>query len=679
MRITILGGGAGAMTAAYWLAPHHDVTVYQLGWRLGGKGASGRNPDAGYRIEEHGLHIWMGFYANAFRMMRAVYGELNRDPHQPLATWQDAFKPQTIFTMMEKGADGAWLDEEWIIPTPIKPGEPGDQTGFGSPCGYHRSLLEWTKDRIEGFLSGRERPTKQPHNLPEQHVLHLKALHAALHEATAHAGPLREPGKPDPEGITHHHTLLRLALEAVQVLIGVGFDLSRNHLGMQRTLMLVDISVATLLGMIRDLCGNDWTSIDDQEWRAWMLKNGLHQQSSWCSVVRAMYDIVFAYRDGDATDPSKADLAAGTTTCAMMRIYLDYYDSVFLKMQAGMGDTIFAPIYQVLSKRGVKFKYFHRLREVVPSADGQQIDELRIGIQATAKGSYEPLVDVKGLPSWPSVPLYDQLVEGDELREKHIDLEAYDADWPDVAELVLKHGVDFDHVVFGLSLGAVPFVCPQILQQKESWRSMVEHVKVVRTQAAQLWLSRCVADMGWPPALDGRCYSERTVFGTFIEPIDTWADMSQLIPREDWSVPVNNIAYLCGAMKDSDPASEEVPRELTREMLEKDMSIVWTTSYRDGKFRYDWLAVDEPGATFTDEERFRKQFFRVNTQPTELYVLSVSGSTKYRLDPANPGYANLSLAGDWVLNGFALGCVESAVLGGMKGVQRFCPGMVIVE
>ena len=69
----------------------------------------------------------------------------------------------------------------------------------------------------------------------------------------------------------------------------------------------------------------------------------------------------------------------------------------------------------------------------------------------------------------------------------------------------------------------------------------------------------------------------------------------------------------------------------------------------------------------------------MNTEPTELYVLSVAGSTKHRLDPANNGYANLSLAGDWVYNGFAIGCVEAAVLGAMKGVQRFCPGMQIVE
>ena len=687
MKIAILGGGIGSMTAAYCLTnpgpdgkvPDHDITVYQLGWRLGGKGASGRNADEGQRVEEHGLHIWMGFYANAFRMIRNVYGELDRPHGKPLATWKDAFKPQTVYTMMDTNKQGDWIDDEWIVTAPILPGEPGDQTSFGSPCGYHGNVIQWIKNRIEAVLDGREQHTRERVELHEAHALHLKALRAALHEASAHAAPPREHGKPDPD-LTHHHLLLRLALEGIQKLIGIGLDLTEDHPVPRRVFLLADVAVATLLGMIRDLCGKAWDSIDDQEWRSWLTANGLHKQSIWCSFVRALYDIVFAYRDGDATDPSKADLAAGTTVQTIMRINFDYYESIFLKMQAGMGDTIFGPLYEVLKKRGVKFKFFHRLRDVVPSDDGIQIDELCIGVQATTiDGGYDPLVDVKGLRCWPSTPLWDQLIEGKELRERHIDLEAYGADWPDVAELVLKRGVDFDHVVFGLSLGAVPYVCSSLLKQKERWRSMVEHVKVVRTQASQLWLSRNVADLGWPPAIGGRRYRERGVFGAYIEPLDTWADMSQLIPVEAWDVPVNHIAYFCGAMNDHAAPNTDGVKTLTRTLLEQQMQLVWTSAAGPGTFRYDWLAVNEPGATLTAAERFDRQFFRVNTEPTETYVLTVSGSTKHRLDPADCGYANLSLAGDWVANGFPLGCVESAVLGGMKGIRRFCPGMVIVE
>src|SRR6185295_7046378 len=83
IKVAIVGGGCAAMAAAFELTrPEHAgryaVTVYQLGWRLGGKGASGRGV-AG-RIEEHGLHLWMGFYENAFRLMRECYEELGRDP-----------------------------------------------------------------------------------------------------------------------------------------------------------------------------------------------------------------------------------------------------------------------------------------------------------------------------------------------------------------------------------------------------------------------------------------------------------------------------------------------------------------------------------------------------------------------------------------------------------------------
>ena len=90
-RVAILGGGVGAMSAAFALtespgwADRYDVTVYQMGWRLGGKGASGRNAAHGQRIEEHGLHIWMGCYENAFAVMQRCYAELGRPAGSPLA------------------------------------------------------------------------------------------------------------------------------------------------------------------------------------------------------------------------------------------------------------------------------------------------------------------------------------------------------------------------------------------------------------------------------------------------------------------------------------------------------------------------------------------------------------------------------------------------------------------
>ena len=59
-----------------WQDELESITVYQRGWRLGGKGASSRGPNG--RIEEHGLHLWLGYYENAFRLLRECYAELDR-------------------------------------------------------------------------------------------------------------------------------------------------------------------------------------------------------------------------------------------------------------------------------------------------------------------------------------------------------------------------------------------------------------------------------------------------------------------------------------------------------------------------------------------------------------------------------------------------------------------------
>ena len=69
-----------------WRDRFESITVYQRGWRLGGKGASSRG--ASGRIEEHGLHLWLGAYDNAFRLLRECYGELDRPATDPDARLQ---------------------------------------------------------------------------------------------------------------------------------------------------------------------------------------------------------------------------------------------------------------------------------------------------------------------------------------------------------------------------------------------------------------------------------------------------------------------------------------------------------------------------------------------------------------------------------------------------------------
>src|SRR5499427_7217039 len=117
IRVAVIGGGCAALTTAFELSrPEHggryQVTVYQLGWRLGGKGASGRGPSG--RIEEHGLHLWMGFYENAFRLMRECYAELARPPGScPIVSWRDAFEPAPLVAVADQIGANEWIP--WIV------------------------------------------------------------------------------------------------------------------------------------------------------------------------------------------------------------------------------------------------------------------------------------------------------------------------------------------------------------------------------------------------------------------------------------------------------------------------------------------------------------------------------------------------------------------------------------
>jgi uncharacterized protein with NAD-binding domain and iron-sulfur cluster len=121
------------MTAAWELTrPEHkdkfEVTVFQEGWRLGGKGASGRGPSG--RIEEHGLHIWLGFYDNAFRMMRQCHAELEaRGLGHLYGDWQDAWTPKNDVALCSAAEDGGF--ERWMVRMPPRDGLPGDPRPAG--------------------------------------------------------------------------------------------------------------------------------------------------------------------------------------------------------------------------------------------------------------------------------------------------------------------------------------------------------------------------------------------------------------------------------------------------------------------------------------------------------------------------------------------------------------------
>jgi uncharacterized protein with NAD-binding domain and iron-sulfur cluster len=700
-KIAILGGGVGSMTAAYYLSDqpgwrdNYDITVYQQGWRLGGKGASGRNAQYGQRIEEHGLHIWFGFYTNAFKMIKAAYTSLDRPAGAPLATWRDAFKQHDYVALSEQVGD-RW--HNWSIMFPPLPGEPGEGDQEISIWQLAVAMMGW----IEQWINGIDHLTKElelpgnPHHggmLPDW-LHHLaegvaNTVHELAEDLTLAASALTGlvANMSADTGLVEHQAL-------AGVLGGVRGSLRSRYRGLidradadgdivddiRRLFICLDLGITVMKGVFEDgVIRHGFDVINDIDFRDWLRKHGGDEDLCVNSApVRGFYDLIFAYEGGDFTKPN---VEAGTLLRSMARIGLCYKGGIMFKMQAGMGDTVFTPLYQALLARGVKFKFFHKVEELVP--DGREIGSIRMTQQVELAGAeYDPLIDVKDLACWPSQPNYDQIdpEQAALLREKEINLESHWSDWPRVyferfdkrlPALTLKRGVDFDQVVFGISVGALPDLCPQLLAKSPALLATSEKVKTVATQAYQVWLDKDLTQMGWSIQPEG----QQPVLSGFAEPYDTWAPMDQLLAREDWppGQEPRNTSYFCSAMTvDSyPPASDsgfpkrmaELAKEGAVNQLSHQIAALWSAAGPAGAFPWQWL-VDASGATGV--QRFDAQYWRANVDPSERYVMSVVDSTKYRLQTDQSGFSNLFLTGDWIKTGLNAGCVEAAVMAGMQ-------------
>jgi uncharacterized protein with NAD-binding domain and iron-sulfur cluster len=687
-KIAVLGGGLGSLITALELTSgpnkgKYELTVYQNGWRLGGKGASGRNKAHYERIEEHGLHIWFGCYENAFRLFRGVLEEWNIpadhpwNPKGPKERWHYAFKTADYSAVVERWNNhpaevraakasglsgdpdhrGDWELWEFVLATRNN-GEPGD----GRPL-YRTfpSLLAGISDGILGYAEKVDRDkagtandgtTEQPHterwNDPSSGERGIWGLIWAL---------LTLPFR-----LIKLLRSLRLGVTIARLLGPELFtdpDQSIRKLG-----ILLNLGLSLGWGLLCNwysIWQHTLDAIDKWEMREFLRKYGAREETVLSPILGSIYDAVFAQVHGD---PSQENLAAGVGIRSMLRILLGYKHSMFYKMQAGMGDTIFTPIYQVLQARGVKFEYFHQVQNLELSADKKTVARIKVGKQVDmAKGPYQPLVLVNGLECWPSEPLWDQInpEQAAAIQKGGYDLEHANNGWADVevfdlrardsitpGEVVPPERI-YDHVVLGISIGAFPGICGELMVQNPKFGAMVDKVSTVRTEAYQAWLKTDLAGLGWPGA--------SPVFGNFIDPMNTWSDMTHLLPREE--VPpemgVLNIAYFCGPMPDDippDPASvDKHVHASAAAVLEAMADSFWPgTANLGGQFREDLVAMD---------------YVRGNVNPSDRYVLSVAGATEFRLRPDESGFSNVTLTGDWVRNGWNAGCVEATVMAGM--------------
>jgi uncharacterized protein with NAD-binding domain and iron-sulfur cluster len=591
--------------------PGADVTVYQRGWRLGGKAASSRGRHG--RVEEHGLHVWLGYYDNAFRLVRQVYAELDRpstDPTCPITTWRDGFSPASIIGLGDEREGGA---HNWLAAFPtndLVPGDGGERHGLAATLTQATALLAQ-------FSASVVRPPP-----PGDAVLSTRPVRSTT------TGPVTT---------------------AVIDAVGAG---PPDAFGLERGLGFIDILVTIVRGLAADdVLRRGYQCIDGEDYAEWLARHGAQPASLASPLLRAMYDLGFAYEGGDHDRPR---VSAATGIELALKMFFGYRGSLFWKVRAGLGDVAIAPLHQALRARGVRFELFHRLdrlqlrdRSVAAVTLGRQV-ALRSGVD-----SYDPLVRVGDLPVFADHPDLDQLDAPDDLLGH--DLESHWCQWPDAGSVTLEAGRDYDALVLATSVGMLPFVASELLAADPRWQAMVDNLGTVATQACQVWLGPDERSLGWP-------YPGATM-AAGQPPFDTFSSTSEVVTFEDWPADrqPRTQASFCATLSDDllpDPtapeykdAAEEVVRGHARGLLAEQVRHLWPAAHDEDGFRWE-LVVD--------------QYTRANVDPSDRYVQALPGSDRFRLRADGSGFDNLFLAGDWIDSGVNIGCIEAAVLSGLQ-------------
>ncbi len=630
-----------------------------MGWRLGGKCATARGPNQ--RIEEHGIHGFLGSYYNALPLMVDCYRELGRQPGQPLATFEEAFKPGS-FVLMWEFVDGKL--KRWPFTAPTNALLPNDPSSLQTIHHWLDAVVHFVDQTFEASHT----PGLSIHNMEVAvgRVL-LKELREAIQSAEAPDG-----------GLLH-------VLDRAWVWLKSRFEgLIVGNDDLRRIYIVTEFLLALVRGTLADnIPERGFDAIDNENFSDWLQRHGASVMTASSPLALNTVNLSYQYPEGDTA--RTALMGAGCYLHWTLRSFA-YMGAFAWLFEAGTGETVIAPLYEVLKKRGVKFEFFHKVESLELSGDKTAVSAINFGVQATLNDPsqpYQPLIDVQGLPSWPGVPQYAQLVEGDALKQGGIDLESYWTPWQPVARRQLQAGRDYDQIVFAISIGAIPYLCKDILAERPEWRDMVARVTTVQTQTMQLWMNRTTPELGWDIPFKN---PHDTVIGaTYLNPIDGQVDFTHLLKWENWpaSAAPKSLWYFSGAMADYEAPPPFTDTDYPRRQHERvKAQCVQYLQVSMGPLlpKATTNVVSPPGDPLGldfsllhshDEahaglgvKRFDQQFWRANIDPTERYVTSPPGSTAARLKAWGSGLGNLVLAGDWIYTGLNVGSVEGTVMGG---------------
>ncbi|HEX2827323.1 MAG TPA: FAD-dependent oxidoreductase [Burkholderiales bacterium] len=701
MRVAIVGGGCAGVAAAWQLAarPEYEVHVYEKSWRLGGKGASGR--DGAGRIVEHGLHVWLGFYENAFRMIRDCYAEVERKRWGPYAkgaklphgSFDDAFFPEPHIGVAAPDAIDDYIRDPrkaamiWSGLLPPAKGIPGDAldeesnpftlTNYLARCfELLKTLLLSTIDASDTPRPGEPRPEERS-RLDEAVELDF-AFDATRSPAVfveAIARYLRTGVLTTAAGVLQAVTILETwlrkmnyspqvadsALEFMEAVAAQVRKQLRDLVGVDQKLRwkteVIDIVMTIAFGLYRDRVIFDERGLDALnhiDYRDWLLQHGATRSSVESPFITGFYELTFAYDKGDRKKPG---LAAGVALRGALRMFFTYRGSMFWRMRSGMGDAVFAPLYKVLLSRNVTFHFLHELETVAFAFDKSgnfvkgltfRVDGEPAGVDAISAAALDHF------GCWPdSKRQFAPAQSG--AAHSMVALEAGDAS---------QKG--FDAVIFAMGVADFVAIAERsgfFQHAPQHWSDMMVNVQTVATQAAQVWLARDLEALGW--------YRGSGILTALEPPFETWADMTHTLASERaWrdNLPASasaqaapapqakSVAYFCGVLSNAATAKAKggltgIVRNNLKDLLSRGVKPLWPAAFRGKRT----AAADLIGPAHV----------QANVTGSDRYTLSLPGTTDYRISPLDSTFRNMTIAGDWTACGLDAGCVEAAVMSGM--------------
>ena len=390
------------MSAAWQLSRQagYVIDVYESSWRLGGKAASVRDADG--RILDHGLHVWLGFYENAFRMMRECYAEVgvaNRSGRSRTAASTRPSFPSRTWASPVPGSGGRdWA--AWSSFFPPEKGEPGTVLDvdsnpytlasyllrcFGLLKTLTLSIIGPTKDDVPG----RPRPEGRSESdeatdldfalsASQSGELLIKRMAGLLRAGTLTGAAVMLQAVTIIENWLKQlnfaqqvpNSILNL-MEAVAAQIRKLLrDLTDVDENIRMRTEVIDIVITIVVGLFRDRVLFDDRGLDainQFDYREWLFNHGATKTALESRFLTGIYDFAFAYEDGDRRKPR---LAAGVAVRGALRMFFTYRGAMFWRVRSGMGDAVFAPLYRVLSsppetdeRSPVRFHFLHELAD----------------------------------------------------------------------------------------------------------------------------------------------------------------------------------------------------------------------------------------------------------------------------------------------------------------------------